>query len=67
MICKICKQPVLLVPSAAERAKKYGGEPKDYEFLFPVHFTCFIREREKETLELMRRKNSDGQKNSSTE
>jgi len=29
MDCTICGRPIELVPSAAERAKKYGGKPKE--------------------------------------
>lgn len=30
MNCTICGKPVVLVPSAAERAKKYGDHPASY-------------------------------------
>jgi hypothetical protein len=31
MVCKYCNMPVVLVPSAAERAKKFGGKASDYD------------------------------------
>lgn len=55
MNCTICGKPVVLVPSAAERAKKYGGKPEDYTLLFPIHADCQIAKRSRESVELMRR------------
>lgn len=55
MKCSICGKPVVLVPSAAERAKKNGGTAKEYEALFPMHADCLIKKREAETKALMRR------------
>lgn len=55
MNCKICGEPVVLVPSAAERAAKYGGSAKDYIALFTTHAACFIEKRRREVGELMRR------------
>lgn len=45
MICDCCNKPVVLTPSAAQRAKKYGGKPADYEALFPRHSQCEIDKR----------------------
>ena len=59
MKCTICNKPIVLVPSAAERAKKYGGNPSDYTKLFTSHSACFITKRERETVELMRRMNDE--------
>lgn len=55
MNCKICGKPVVLVPSAAERAAKYGGSAKDYIALFTTHAVCYVAKRRKEVGELMRR------------
>jgi hypothetical protein len=30
MKCSLCGKPIVLKPSAAKRAKKYGGKPEDY-------------------------------------
>ena len=54
MKCSICGKPVVLVPSAAERAKRYGGKPSDYTRLFTEHSECVIAKREKDTRELIR-------------
>lgn len=55
MNCTICRKPIVLVPSAAERAAKYGGKPSDYTKLFTTHSECAIEKRERETRELLRR------------
>jgi len=55
MKCTICKKPINLVPSAAERAQKYGGNPSDYIKLFTEHTECALRKREDDTMELIRR------------
>jgi hypothetical protein len=57
MKCTICNRPVVLQPSATERAKKCGGKPSDYTKLFSTHAQCAVAKREKETVELMRRIN----------
>lgn len=57
MNCTICGKPVVLVPSAAERARKYGGKPSDYTRLFTEHAACAVDKREADTMELMRRIN----------
>ncbi len=54
--CTICSKPIVLVPSAEERAKKYGGKPSDYTKLFTEHSECVVAKREAETLELIRRR-----------
>jgi hypothetical protein len=48
MKCTICNNPIVLVPSAKERADKFGGTPSDYTRLFTGHTTCFIDKRSKE-------------------
>lgn len=55
MKCTICNNPIVLVPSAAERAKRHGGKPSDYTKLFTTHAKCAVEKREAETVELMRR------------
>lgn len=47
MNCSYCNKPVVLVPSAQERAAKFGGRPSDYTALFPDHAECFIKARDK--------------------
>jgi len=46
--CTICNKPIILKPSATERAKKFGGKPSDYTKLFKVHSACFLMKRAKE-------------------
>ena len=58
MNCTLCGYPVILIPSAAERAKKYGGSPEQYTKLFPEHSDCIIKKRNRETIELIRRRGS---------
>ena len=53
--CNICNKPIILVPSAAERTKKYGGTPKSYTDLFTSHTECFIAKRNADTVSLMRK------------
>ena len=55
MNCTICGKKIVLVPSAADRAKKFGGKPKDYTKLFTEHSDCLVEKRSRESLELMRR------------
>jgi hypothetical protein len=51
--CKICNKPIVLVPSASERAAKYGGKPSDYTNLFSTHSACSIKKRQEDTSALM--------------
>lgn len=62
MKCTHCGKPIELVPSAAERAKKYGGVPSDYTKLFTMHSDCAIARRSDMTLALMRTVNSKSAK-----
>lgn len=55
MNCQICGKPVVLVPSAKERAEKHGGHPDDYTRLFPSHVECALRKREADVRELINR------------
>lgn len=58
--CTICGKPVVLVPSAQERADKYKDHPASYYTnLFPNHIKCELKKRTEDTLELMRRKNKE--------
>ena len=57
MRCRICGKPIVLVPSAKERAAKFGGKPSDYTALFTTHSECALAERGKETSELIKRIN----------
>lgn len=53
--CRICRRPIVLVPSAAERARKYGETPAFYTALFDTHASCAVRERSRQAVDLMRR------------
>lgn len=57
MNCTICNNPIVLVPSAAERARKdvTGKSAAYYTSLFTTHAKCAVEKREAETVELMRR------------
>lgn len=55
MNCTICKKPIVLVPSAKERAAKAGGKPSDYTQLFREHTDCVIAKRNTDTISLIRR------------
>ena len=45
--CNLCGKPILLIPSAAERARKHGGTPSDYINTFPNHAKCELANRKK--------------------
>lgn len=56
MNCSICHKPVVLNPSAAERAQKHGDHPASYyTALFTEHADCTLRKRSEDTQALMRR------------
>ena len=55
MLCTVCHRPVVLVPSAQERAKKYGKSAEYYTKLFPQHSSCTLEKRKRETAELILR------------
>ena len=57
MKCAICNQDIILVPSAEERAKKYGGTAQFYANLFTVHGECQVRKNRQDSKELMERLN----------
>lgn len=55
MNCTHCGKPIVLVPSAKERAKKFGGKPSDYTKLFTIHADCQLELRELGVKELLQR------------
>jgi hypothetical protein len=55
MNCTHCNKPIVLVPSAAERAAKYGMPASYYTSLFTMHSECQLKLRSEGTSELMRR------------
>lgn len=55
MNCTICTKPIVLVPSAQERADKFGGRASDYTRLFTTHSRCFVAKRNAETVQLIKR------------
>ena len=55
MNCEICGDPVVLVPSAAERAAKNGGTPAYYTKLFPTHTDCQLAKNKAEQSAAMKR------------
>ena len=59
MNCTLCHKPVVLHPTAAQRAERYGGTPRDYTLLFPNHADCVVKAREQEAIDLLRSLNSD--------
>lgn len=58
--CTICGKKIILVPSARERARKFGGQASDYTKLFTAHSECVIEKRKRESSELMARYRSGG-------
>jgi len=60
--CTICGKEIVLNPSAAERAAKFGGKPSDYTKLFTTHSDCAVKQRSQESTDLMRRIAAEGKK-----
>lgn len=56
--CIYCNKPIILVPSAEERAKLYGGKPSDYTKQFTYHADCFTKNHQNQTSELIERINA---------
>lgn len=54
MNCTICTKPIELVPSARERAERFGGTPEYYTRLFTEHAACILTKRKTETEALVR-------------
>lgn len=54
--CTYCGEPIILVPSAEERAKKdcTGKSARYYRNLFTIHTQCQIDKRSDEALKLMK-------------
>jgi hypothetical protein len=59
MNCTICGKPIVLIPSASERARKHGGTAESYTRLFTEHAQCTIDKRNRETSELIARRNME--------
>ena len=55
MNCTICGKPVVLIPSATDRASKFGGKPADYTKLFTAHSQCLIDQYRQDTAQLILR------------
>lgn len=55
----MCGQPIILSPSAAERAAKdvTGKSAAYYTNLFKTHADCELEKRARDTAELMKRRN----------
>lgn len=53
--CTICSKPIVLVPSAAERAAKdvSGRSTKYYTSLFTTHSECAVAQRSEQARQLM--------------
>ena len=52
MNCRICNKAIVLVPSARERAARFGGTPEFYTRLFTTHGTCQVAERQRAAAQL---------------
>lgn len=57
--CTICGEPIRLIPSAKERARKFGGEPSDYTRLFTQHADCTVRVRSESAVANMAKARED--------
>lgn len=57
MNCRLCGKPVILAPSAKERAAKdvAGNSAAYYTALFTTHAECQLAKRQADTSELMTR------------
>jgi hypothetical protein len=56
MACKYCGEPVVLMPSAEQRARRYNDHPAAYyTALFPDHVSCVIKNNTDEVHKLMNR------------
>lgn len=64
MICSICGKPIVLSPSAAERAAKdVTGKSADYyRKLFTTHSACALAKRRADTKALMAKLREDAGK-----
>ena len=59
MACKYCDKPVVLVPSAEERARTdvTNKSPGYFRSLFPNHSSCYLEARKNNDYEAMMRPN----------
>lgn len=57
MNCRVCGKTIVLVPSARERAARFGGTPEFYTRLFTTHGSCQVAQRSLDAVETMRRLN----------
>jgi hypothetical protein len=55
MNCSICNKPIVLIPSAAERARKFGGKASDYTRRFTTHTDCFLIQNKATLSDLIKR------------
>ena len=58
--CTICNKPIVLVPSAKERAKRFGGRHSDYTAQFTEHGRCTVLKRSADSIANMRRRQATG-------
>lgn len=56
MNCTRCGLAIILIPSAADRARKLGGNPSDFTQLFTKHPECEVLDRNEAVQELIQRK-----------
>lgn len=61
--CTICQKPIVLIPSAQERAKRFGGNATYYESLFTQHPECAVEKRSQATSMLMKQIATDAPQN----
>lgn len=54
MACPYCGKPVMLHPSAEERARKTGESPQYYRNIFQSHSACIVQARSAQAIALMR-------------
>lgn len=59
MNCTACGKPIVLSPSAKQRAEKFGGTAASYSALFTIHTSCALDQRDAAVTELMRRKSEN--------
>ena len=61
--CTICNEPIVLIPSAAERARKDMSSmtASDYTDMFDQHGECTVRKRSAQAIETMRRHREAGE------
>ena len=56
MNCTICHLKITLIPSAKERAEKYGMPAEYFTGLFREHATCTVNKRSESAVNLTARK-----------